>query len=232
MKSTIVIIACLLESVRLASAQPHQEQGLFVQGGVFGTFEERSHSEVETHEALLLFAPDDSSGSAFGGSFGAGVFLRPYLSARADVVFTGEYDASTYPAAITSTVSGLPAEYIALASTSRTRSAEVQALLAYHLPSSNRFRLALLTGVSFARQRTRFSTELFGGLLPAAPVVTRFVPTRPIDYAFISYRRDLVIGADGEIALGEHVAVIPQFRLIGGSGTITLRPGVSVRWWP
>jgi hypothetical protein len=231
MKPTIIIAVCFIASVRLASAQTHQEAGIFVQGGAFATFEERSHSELDTPGALALLAPDESSGTAAGGSAGVGVFLRPFLSARADVAFTGEYD-GPYPAAIPLTIADFPTDVIRQTASSRTKSAEVQALLAYHLSSSNRFRLALLTGVSFARQRTHFSSELFFGTVPPLPGVTRVIPTRQIEYSLITYRRDLVIGADGEIALGEHVAVIPQLRVMGGSGSVTIRPGVSVRWRP
>ena len=57
------------------------------------------------------------------------------------------------------------------------------------------------------------------------------VPQR-IDYAFVSYTRDLVVGADGELAMGEHLVLVPQFRVVGGSGRIRLQPGVSLRWRP
>ena len=30
----------------------------------------------------------------------------------------------------------------------------------------------------------------------------------------------------------EHLVLVPQFRVVGGSGRIRLQPGVSLRWRP
>jgi hypothetical protein len=108
----------------------------------------------------------------------------------------------------------------------------VQTLLAYHLPSSHRFRFAVVGGVSFNRRRTHFSSELSIPAIPALPGVLPTLPTRRIDYAFVSYGRDVVVGADGELAMGGHFALVPQFRIVGGSGTMRLQPGVTLRWRP
>jgi hypothetical protein len=232
MKLIFIIVSGLLACARAASAQTHQEQGVFIQGGALAAIERRSHSDIDSTDALaLVVAPDDGGSSAPAGTIGAGVFLRPFLSARADVVFTGEFEQEN-PIAIPAGLVFPTDAVIRPISQSRTRSAEVHALLAYHLPTERRFRLALLAGVSFARQRTRFNSDFFIATVPGLPGVTRSAPTRQIEYSFVSYRRDLVIGVDGEFALGEKFALIPDLRVIGGSGSISIRPGVTVRWRP
>ena len=170
---------------------------------------------------LALLAPTDSSNTVPGGTAGIGVFLRPFLSVRADAVFEGESDQSLSSGILTTLLADLPIISRPVTQTARTRTFSVQTLLAYHLASSTRFRLAVLGGVSFNRQRTRFSSELF---IPAIPVLPGVIPplptlpTRRLDYAFVSYSRDVVVGVDGELAMGEHVALIPQLRVVGGFG--------------
>jgi len=213
----------------LASAQTHQEERVFVHGGAFASYQARSHEDIDI--ALTSIA-SSGSGTVPGGTVGVGVFLRPFLSVRADALFEGETDESFPPAYLTGLLADLPSITRLATQTSHTRTFGVQTLLAYHLASSNRFRLAVLGGVSFNRLRTRFSSELFIPVIPVLPGVTPSRPTQRIDYAFVSYNRDVVVGLDGELAMGEHFALVPQFRVVGGSGNIRLQPGVSLRWHP
>src|SRR5262245_14639004 len=231
MKPTLLIVLFVATTARLASAQSHQEEGAFIQGGAFASYVQRSHYDIDTGGVLALLAPTDSGSTAPGGVIGAGVFLRPFLSARADVAFTGEFD-DNYPSVITTLLADLPGSSLVRSTNSRSKLISVHTLLAYHLPSTSRFRLALLGGVSFDRQRTHFNTDVFIPAVPAIPSLPVTRPIQQIDYSFVSYRRELVVGVDGEIAMGERFALIPQFRATGGSGSVTIQPGVSLRWRP
>jgi hypothetical protein len=231
MKPTLLFIFCLVVTARAASAQSHQDQGVFVEGGAFAAHELRSHNDIDSNGVLALLAPADSSTTVAGGTAGVGVFLRPFLSVRADALFEGESNQSLPAAILATLLADLPVSR-PVAQGAHTRTVSVQTLLAYHLASSTRFRLAVLGGVSFNRERTRFSSELFIPAIPALPGLAPALPTRQIDYAFVSYTRDLVVGVDGELAMGEHFALVPQFRAVGGSGDIRLQPGVSLRWRP
>jgi len=234
MKTLVALVFCMAAGSGLASAQTHQEAGMFLEGGAFATYQARSHEDIDTNIALTSIATSGSS-TVPGGTVGVGVFLRPFLSVRADALFEGETDESFPPAYLAGLLADLPSITRLATQTSHTRTFGVQTLLAYHLASSNRFRLALLGGVSFNRLRTRFSSEFFIPAIPAIPVLPGVTPGRPtqrIDYAFVTYNRDVVVGLDGELAMGEHFALVPQFRVVGGSGNIRLQPGVSLRWHP
>lgn len=232
MKFLFALVLCTAAGSGLASAQTHQEEGVFVHGGAFATYQVRSHEDIDTNGAIASIATGGSSSTVPGGTVGVGVFLRPFLSVRADALFEGEADESFPQAYLTGLLADLPGVTRLATQTSRTRTIGVQTLLAYHLTSSNRFRLAVLGGVSFNRLRTRFSSEVFIPVVPVLPGVTPSRPTQRIDYAFVTFNRDVVVGLDGELAMGEHFALVPQFRVTGGSGNIRLQPGVSLRWHP
>jgi hypothetical protein len=232
MNPTLLIVLCLASTAGIASAQTHQESGVFVHGGAFASHELRSHQDVNADGVLALVAPTDTSSTVPGGTAGIGVFLRPFLSVQADALFEGESDQSLSSAILTTLLADLPGISRPATQNARTRNFSVQALLAYHLASSTRFRLAVLGGVSFNRRRTQFSSELFIPAIPVLPGITPPLPTGQIDYVSVSYNRDVVAGVDGELVMGQHVALVPQFRVVGGSGYVRLQPGVSVRWRP
>ena len=237
MKPTLLVVLSLAVTARMASAQTHQEEGVFVHGGAFASSELRSHEDIDANGLLAMVEQEPTlvtSGSSTvpGGTVGVGGFLRPFLSVRADALFEGESDQSLPAAILTSLLADLPTISRPVTQTARTRTFSVQTLLAYHVASSTRFRLAVLGGVSFNRQRTRYSSELFIPAIPVLPGVTPTRPTQRIDYSLVSYTRDVVVGLDGELAMGEHLALVPQFRVVGGSGRIRLQPGVNLRWRP
>ena len=87
-----------------------------------------------------------------GGTAGVGVFLRPFLSVRADALFEGE-SKQQFPLSILTGVLvdlpglGRPGDLpitLPAAQSARTRTNSVQTLIAYHLESSSRFRLRAL----------------------------------------------------------------------------------------
>ena len=52
MKTLVALVFCMAAGSGLASAQTHQEAGLFVQGGAFATYEARSHEDIDANIAL------------------------------------------------------------------------------------------------------------------------------------------------------------------------------------
>ena len=206
---------------------------MFVEGGAFATYEVRSHSDTNLAAAIGIVAPSDQNTTVPGGAVGVGVFLRPFLSVRADALFEGESETALYPSILggLQLADRLPSTFLAQQE-ARTRTISVQTLLAYHLASTKRMRLAVLGGVSFDRHRTHLSSDVFLPAVPALPGVGRTIPSQRFDYAVVVYNRELVVGADAELAMGEHLALVPQFRVVGGNGSNRLQPGVNLRWRP
>jgi len=234
MKPTLLAVLCLAMFARLASAQTHQEAGIFVEGGGFVTYEARSHADTNLSAVIGIVDPTtDNNTTVPGGTVGVGVFLRPFLSVRADALFEGESETSLYPTYLADLLAGdVPSSTLLASQDARTRTISVQALLAYHLASARRMRLAVLGGVSFDRHRTHLSSDVFLPAIPTLPGVGRTIPAQRFDYSVVAYNRELVVGVDGELAMGEHLALVPQFRVIGGNGSIRLQPGVNLRWRP
>jgi len=231
MKPTLLVVLCLATSARLASAQTHQEEGIFVEGGAFATYEARSHSDTNLSAVIGIVAPTNQNTTVPGGTVGVGVFLRPFLSVRADALFEGESETSLYPTYLAGLLVDIPGSTLLAQQEARTRTISVQTLLAYHLASTRRMRFAVLGGVSFDRHRTHLGSDVFLPAVPTLPSVGRPIPAR-FDYSVVAYNRELVVGVDGELAMGEHLALVPQFRVVGGNGSIRLQPGVNLRWRP
>jgi hypothetical protein len=176
--------------------------------GAYGIGMDQSSHFVSTQPAGIQM---NLSGRMTARSFGVGTFLTPRLSVRFEM---------TLPELLTVTgsTSGTPiVESLRVAQT--TRSGAV--LFGYHTSSSRAVSLEYLGGVLFVSQRQNSLSQVFTntGIPLEAPMVGDA-------YA---YKSAAIAGADVNIALGRHVAVVPEFRAWSLAGTFSTRTSLGFR---
>jgi hypothetical protein len=151
------------------------------------------------------------SGHMTARSFGVGTFLTPRLSVRFEM---------TLPETLTATgaTSGTPVvESLRVAQTTRTGAV----FFGYHTSSSRAVSLEYLGGVLFVSQRQHSTSQVFTNTgMPLAA---------PMESDAYSYKSAAIAGADVNIALGRHVAVVPEFRAWSLAGTFSTRTSLAFR---
>jgi len=235
--------ACVCLTIVLsASAVGAQDAPkLFVDGVAFAGFENYSHSESSVPIPEL----EGPGGLVPGGTVGVGTFLAPKVSLRFEASFPGsdevEYNGPEIylPVDLTSLYSayssvGLTVPIIPQIRYREARSSQSYSMLfAYHQGTSGRLRVSYLAGPAFLRIRESYFRSITYPQLPAIPGIPIIIP--PIDEietTSIYYIPAVVIGADVEIAFGDHFKVLPQVRVVGTNGLLSVRPGIGVRWVP
>jgi hypothetical protein len=151
------------------------------------------------------------SGRMTARSFGVGTFLTPRLSVRFEM---------TLPETLTVTgsTSGTPiVENLRLAQTSRTGAV----LFGYHTSSSRPVSLEYLGGVLFVSQHQRSISQVFTST--GTPLMA------PMQSDAYAYKSAALAGVDVNIALGRHVAVVPEFRAWSLAGTFSTRTSLGFR---
>jgi hypothetical protein len=151
------------------------------------------------------------SGHMSARSFGVGTFLTPRLSVRFEM---------TLPETLTATgaTSGTPVvESLRVAQTTRTGAV----LFGYHTSSSRPVSLEYLGGVLFVSQRQHSMSQVFTNT--GVPLAA------PMESDAYAYKSAAMAGADVNIALGRHVAVVPGFRVWSLAGTFSTRAGLGFR---
>lgn len=225
-----------------AAAQPHQESGIFVDAGAFASVDFRSRTELPGFSTPSV----EGGNRTAGGLASVGVFLQRFLSVRADVVFTGTKETVTRIENVTTVTSfsdTLPTGTVIFGeafsgpssrstTVSRTKHFEVHALLAYHLASSRRARVAVLAGPSFVRASGKSRREEVRDEFRSGGVV--FIPrsTQVFSTTGVSYSRGTTVGLEAEAMLAPHVSLASRVALTSSGGTLSLRPQVAVRWSP
>jgi hypothetical protein len=144
-------------------------------------------------------------------SFGVGTFLTPRLSVRFEM---------TLPATLTvhASMSGPTiVENLTLAETTQTGAV----LFGYHTSSTREVSLEYLGGVLFVSQRQHSIAQVSTNT--GTPLVSPMVTDA---YA---YKSAAIAGADVNIALGRHLAVVPEFRAWSLGGTFSSRTSLGFR---
>ena len=151
------------------------------------------------------------SGTSRARSFGIGTFLTPRLSVRFETALPTMLS-------VNSVSSGTPViESLRVAQTSRT----ADLLFGYHTSSARRVSVEYLGGVLFMSQKQdSISQVLTAGGTPLA------APSESDSYA---YKSAAIAGADVSVALGRHLAVVPEFRVWSMTGTLSTRTSVAFR---
>jgi hypothetical protein len=176
--------------------------------GAYGTgMDQSSHFVSNQSNGLQI----NLSGHMTARSFGVGTFLTPRLSVRFEM---------TLPETLTATgsTSGTPVvESLRIAQTTRTGAV----LFGYHTSSSREVSLEYLGGVLFVSQRQHSMSQVFTNT--GTPL------SAPMESDAYSYKSAAIAGADVNIALGRHVAVVPEFRAWSLAGTFSTRTSVAFR---
>lgn len=237
MMRTLAMAFCFLASAGLAAAQTHQEQGIFIHAGGLASIDRDGHYVVPPSTAPSLALSSDPGGTVGAGTVGIGVFLRPMLSVRADFTLASEHVSTTtvtetLPSTIYDLVDLVGFSPGTITATSRTKNQGVDLLLAYHLPSGRRVRIAILGGAAFLRRWSDRVSET--SYPPSSTIPPIFAPRQPQrdQTVLVTYPRALVAGLDAEIALNEKLALVPQLRAGGTGGNLSIRPGIVLRWHP
>jgi hypothetical protein len=151
------------------------------------------------------------SGRTSWRAFGLGTFLTPRLSVRFEMAL---------PATLTvhASMSGpMILENLSLAQTTQTGAV----LFGYHTSSSREVSLEYLGGVLFVSQRQHSIAQVSTNT--GTPLVSPMVTDA---YA---YKSAAIAGADVNIALGRHLAVVPEFRAWSLGGTFSTRTSLGCR---
>jgi hypothetical protein len=214
-------LAALAAGVTPCAAQTADQPALFLGAGALAGIERRAHTDFTAPAATS----ENLNATVPVGLVTVGSFLTPHVSVSLEVAVPGDLSASFSPPVSsfsTSPTSPGPSEHVS--GTYRSRAASV--LVGYHAARQRRVRLGYLAGAAFVYERERVVTELN---IPGVPPV---VPTRVerTDGTSFTYRAALAAGADADVVLSRHFALVPQVRAIAFAGMISLRPGLSVRW--
>lgn len=178
-----------------------------------------------------LFAAPDSGGTTAGGAFGVGVHLTPRVSARLEAQLSGAVKSSrVLPGGADPSLFPIPGVTVLRLEQTIATSREatpVFALLGVHLDNA-RLSLQLVGGLGLVHQtqRTSLRTRLLNGTLPPGVNLDSLgSEVRVSDHHAVA-----VVGADAAVAFGRHAAIVPHLRAYVLSGSLSLRPGVGLRW--
>lgn len=153
----------------------------------------------------------DLSGRSVARSFGVGTFLTPHISVRVEM---------TLPTTLTvgSATSGTPV-VTSLQVIQTTRTGAV--LFGYHTSSARPVSVEYLGGVLFVSQRQDSTSQVQSATgTPLAP---------PMVSDSFSYKSAAIAGADVSVAIGRHLAVVPELRAWSLGGTFSTRASLGLR---
>jgi hypothetical protein len=170
-----------------------------------------------------------AGGTAIGVTVEAGAFLTPRVALGIEV---------SLPRRFTSTQE---TDYVRVfQQESRHRDISISGLFRGVAGSARRVRLGIVGGGGFVQQSTRQRRRDQEGPLPTFPPM--FGPYSD-EYSFTRWTVAVLVGADVEIAITSHVALVPQMRAhfvrrssdpsqLGwalGLSSVVLRPAIGVR---
>ena len=234
----VVVVAAvvgfsLLARVTPAGAQP--EAGtIFVTGAGLAVIEDGP--TLTTPDTLDRALAGNDGGTVAGGSLGVGVHLTSHVSFRAEWSTTADLRETTasgfLPQTTPFTFGGTltvfpPPAIIESRSTTRRRSTAVFSLLGYHF-AGRRVSLDVMGGLGLVRRSLRWSYET---RFIAPTLGTAFLPLPSTsETKSAAYHAVAVVGADAAVSVTSRLAVVPQVRAHVLGGTLSLRPGLGLRW--
>ena len=164
-----------------------------------------------------------------GVSAALGVFITPKISLRVEGSYQGEHT--------TDTDSGDTGQLISIEDRQSTSTTDVIVAAGWHQGESRRTTITYLGGMVFRRQRDEATLHYSISdriLPPQIGLGGSFVGSNLFDEEFgtTSYSAGVMAGVDATIRLSDHLAVVPQVRMIAANRALSLRPAVSMRWQP
>lgn len=225
-------VVFVLSNIGVAAAQEQEAPRIFFDGAAFISFERTSQLRYPAPLPGRL-GDFDANGTVGGGGFAVGTFLAPRVSLRLEAAFPRSVDSSY------STSSGVVfvndssrlvdgTQFLSNRVEDKVSRRGAAVLAGYHTERRSRVRLGFLAGVAFLWERQRSVME------QTLPVLVPLIPVRTqrFEVTTTSYRPAVAVGLDADLALGRRVSVVPQMRVQAVSGTLSLRPGIAVRWTP
>jgi hypothetical protein len=221
MRSTLPLSALLVFVV----ARPLAAQTVFVDGSVFLSIERFSHTSTQPPNASLT----DLSGTTVGGRIGIGTFLSPQWSAQVEFAYPKLLKTTTTiqpPVLQPLVVPGIPGPTIIIPITQQLqrdyRAPSVAVLVGYHTARRHHVAVGYLGGLVLLEER-QHTTQTFVRSGVPTPIWSSQTTT-------FTYRAAAAMGFDVDIALGSHLALIPQIRTDVFAGGLSVRPAVGARW--
>jgi hypothetical protein len=160
-----------------------------------------------------------------GASAAIGVFITPSISLRAEGSFQTDEIRSD------ETISRLGLE-----TRESNTITDVIVAAGWHQGGTRRTTITYLAGMVFRRQHQDTAmTYSFPGasrVLDPRMLTPNPFGTTEIEYSSTLYSAGVAAGVDVGIKVSEHVAVVPQFRLIAANYAWSVRPAVALRWQP
>lgn len=214
MKRAALCVCVLLGSVSVASAQS-ANHGVFVDAGVL--------SNTAWHGNSVIFNDQETpnlNGTSIGGSAEIGTWLTPRFSIRLEVALLGDARASS--SMTSSETAGLGQTITITAQNSTTlRERTVSVLLGYATDRRHGIQLSYLGGAVFGFERVQEST------VQAVSPVLQGITLPQSSYTVRSYGSTAEVGMDADVAIGPHLSIVPQARLLADD--VAIRAGVALR---
>jgi hypothetical protein len=218
MRSTLSLSAVLVFVI----ARPLAAQTVFVDGAVFLGIERLSHTSTQPPNASLT----DLSGTTVGGRVGVGTFLSPQWSAQVEFAYPKLLKITTtipppilQPLASLGTLAQLVVAPAPIAITQQLhrdyRAPSATVLVGYHTARRHHVAVGYLGGLMLLEER-QHTTQTFVRVSSESTTFT--------------YRAAAAMGFDVDVALGSHLALVPQVRADVFVGSLSVRPAVGVRW--
>lgn len=224
-------LVLLAASATIATAQS-SSGSVFISGAAFAA--------IEKSPTFGNFGQPagDSGGTVAGGSLGIGVHLTERVSARFEWSLTDvlrQSQDTAYPLYASGvlaplsgggTLIGLPDDPFlsivpASSETKRTTAAGF-ALLGYHIAAA-RAAIEVVGGLGLLNTdvTTSYDVRIARGL--------GLAPTRQ-ESTSSTFDAVAVVGADVDVSLTTHAAIVPHVRAYARSGGLSVRPGLALRW--
>lgn len=214
----------------LGCAAPAAAQSFFVEGGAVAAIERRGFSASSDGS---LSSPN-RDGVVAGGAVSVGTWLTPRVSVRLQFVVPGRVDSmeETTQGPVPTDLSGGLTVFLPTV-TRRTEVSErvttTSVLVGYHMPRRHGVELSYLGGAAFLRssQTARYTTsynlppEVLALVLRPADMTTEFTST--------AYGVTAEVGMDADVRLSSRWSIVPQGRLVGYGGGLSIRPTVVLR---
>ncbi|HEX6162439.1 MAG TPA: hypothetical protein VFZ31_03670, partial [Vicinamibacterales bacterium] len=107
----------------------------------------------------------------------------------------------------------------------------------WHQGGTRRTTINYLAGMVFRRHREEFTFgyQFSPRALPPQIGLGQIIPAPGSfedGFDATSYSAGMMAGVDVAIRLSEHLAVVPQVRLVAANRSLSARPGVALRWHP
>lgn len=182
---------------------------------VFGGF-----PSIESRRSQERFAP--------GVSVALGVFVTPSVSLRVEGSFQGAHVTTTEADQLT----------LAIPAVSRHTASSTDVLVSagWHQGGSRKVTITYLAGMVFRRQRDESTlTFNYASLIPTIigrPTPPGIPQTFEASFGSTMYSAGVMAGLDVGFNLSQHVALVPQLRMVAANHEWGVRPALAVRWRP